>query len=97
MERKHSKTNQVNFLEAQEVVERLEEGLKRGELPKGETLTITQSEFIRRNLATFQKWNLPRRSVYKILIDSGIELGTFDSFSRAWSYSAKKAQSVDNG
>ena len=47
----------INITEAQRIVDELEESIKRGELPACNELTITQTEFIRRNIATFQAWD----------------------------------------
>ena len=83
----------LNMVEAQEVVVKIEESLRRGELPTGAKVTISQSEFIKKNIMIFQRWGIPKRSVYKILMNEGLELGNFESFAKSWSYHAKKAKS----
>ena len=60
----------INITEAQRIVDELEESIKRGELPACNELTVTQTEFIRRNIATFQAWGLPKRGIYRLKLPS---------------------------
>ena len=82
----------INISEAQKIVDELEESIRRGELPACNELTITQTEFIRRNISTFQGWGLPKRGVYRYLLNHGVPLGTYESFSSAWVACAKERQ-----
>ena len=99
MENSQNRRNRiyVNMSEAQKVVDELEQSIKRGELPGNNELTISQTEFIRRNLATFQSWGLPKRGIYKYLLNHGIQLGTYESFSNAWMTCERESSKAEPG
>ena len=80
----------INITEAQRIVDELEKSIKRGKLPACNELTITQTEFIRRNIATFQAWGLPKRGIYRYLVNHGVPLGKYESFAGAWVACAKE-------
>ena len=96
-ERKKRKVYRVNLFKAQKIVDELEEKIRKGEPPFSEDLTISQSEFIRRNLTKFQALGLSKRSIYNFLVNNGVVLGSFDSFMSAWAHHAKKACEVASG
>ena len=83
-------------MEAQKVVDELEENIKRGELPASAEMTISQTEFIRRNLATFQRWGLPKRGIYKYLLNHGVQLSTYESFVSSWTTCAREARDAES-
>ena len=82
----------IDIEEAQKIVDELEQSIKKGELPKNDELTISQTDFIRRNLVRFQTWGLPKRGIYKYLLNHGVQLGSYESFSRAWVICEKESQ-----
>ena len=98
MVKNQSKRNRINInlAEAQRIVDKLEESIKNGELPKNGELTISQTEFIRRNIETFQSWGLPKRGIYKYLLNHGVQLGTYESFSSAWVSCAKEVREAES-
>lgn len=54
------------------------------ELEKKENLKLSLSELMRFNIQRFKDTGLSRRTIYDRLIDSGLNLGTFNAFSLCW-------------
>lgn len=54
------------------------------DMEKKENLKLSLSELMRFNIQRFKNTGLSRRTIYDRLVDSGLNLGTFNAFSLCW-------------
>ncbi len=91
-----SKRILVNLEQAEKALDALEEHMRENDYLVGDGFVSTD-EFVRLNLERLKCFGLARKHVYNFLIKTGVKLGSYESFARAWrKYSKKQDMTQEN-
>ena len=85
-----SKRILVNLEQAEKALDALEEHMRESDLV-GDGFVSTD-EFVRLNMDRLKRFGLARKHVYNFLIKTGVKLGSYESFARAWRKYPKKQE-----